>query len=184
MDEVAEYLYLTANERDRNRPSYVFKETAREVIYQQCLRSFQYNEYVNDAQSALDDVRRGTFGEMVKKRVQKAHDEKARAKKEAERQEKIENLKRECQKNGLDFRKEKKKLLKELKKKEKESRSLTTIILTIIKSLLLISGVVFAISLVLMDKFENLTEALTPVAAISLLLTIATGWFLYRYYKE
>ena len=119
LDEVAEYLCLKKNGHSHN--AYEFKDAARELIYQKCAQSFQYNDYVNDAKAALDRVRYGSFGKWISWAIKEEKNEIAWKKDKQERSEKIATLKEECRKNGLDFRKEKKKLLKELKEERKKN---------------------------------------------------------------
>ena len=184
LHEVAEYLRLTAKEKDRNKPDCVYEDAARELIYRECLKIFRYSGSVNDVKDALDSVYHGSYSKQIQQRVKEERAKKAGAEEQKKRQEKIEKLKEECQKNGLDFRKEKKKLLKELKKQWKKEKS--DPVLTTFKLLLLISSAVCAISLIIMfvglniEAFAPVAEAFQSVASISFLLTIALGYFLYK----
>ena len=182
LHEVAEYLCLQKNGHSHN--AYEFEDAARELIYRECLKIFRYSGSVNDAKDALDSVYHGSYSKQIQQRVKEERAKKAWAEEQKKRQEKIEKLKEECQKNGLDFRKEKKKLLKELKKQWKKKKS--DPVLTTFKLLLLISSAVCAISFIIMfvglniEAFAPVAEAFQQVASISFLLTIALGYFLYK----
>ncbi|MBE6620544.1 MAG: hypothetical protein E7625_04190 [Ruminococcaceae bacterium] len=91
---------------------------AQELIYQECRKKFDYNEYVRSASDALNHISKSTsnfskmlddaatadeIGQWLDKRQEKARDKN------------LNRLKKKCNRSGLDFNQEQKKYVKKQK---------------------------------------------------------------------
>ena len=123
VQNLAEYLRLTAAPGYRDKPEHYYIMAAKEVIYQKCLQTFRFYDGVTDAHSAL----RYTLGysyslELYEKLEEarrmapiKAEQERKAAQLAAEKEAaRIEKLKKKCEKRGLDFEKENQKEQKKI----------------------------------------------------------------------
>ena len=91
------------------------ESAAIEIIYQDCMKSFQYSDSVRSASDALRRVSnsKSPLSQMVDKEIRSAEN-----KQKAEEQ-RIARLREFCQKEGLDFEKENKNYLERSKRWEK-----------------------------------------------------------------
>ena len=119
LNDVTEYVRITATEETRGKPEYMYRDAAREIIYQQCLLHFRHNEYVTDAYDALDKVARGSYGDWIRSEIRKANQSAAlRAERKKAEEKRIADLKKECEERGLNFEEENEKYLKAIAKKK------------------------------------------------------------------
>ena len=70
LEEVAEYLRLTAKETMRYKPDYIYRALARESIYRECLKAFQHDASIKSTRDALKIVYNGAYHTRIKKELQ------------------------------------------------------------------------------------------------------------------
>ena len=71
LEEVAEYLRLTAKETMRYKPDYIYRALARESIYRECLKAFQHDASIKSTRDALKIVYNGAYHTRIKKNCKK-----------------------------------------------------------------------------------------------------------------
>ena len=107
-----------------------YKSMAIELIYSECVKHFNYGDYVKSAHDALSRVYKNEY---------------AHIKEEIEKEEnRIEKLKEECTRKGLDFETENRKQLTRRATKGRRS-CISCIIVTLIFLILSVVGFIFDI---------------------------------------
>ena len=109
LSETIEYCKATTP----NGSKEAYEEIARELIYQECVKSFNFNDHVTSAREALERVSNGPFYKLVCETLQKLEQERILE------MQRVTKLKEKCCKKGLDFDKENEKYFQKKAKKEK-----------------------------------------------------------------